>query len=254
MQGHWERGQVNGALLIWAHRGASAHAPENTLIAFQEAKRQGADGIELDVHPTRDGRLVVIHDATVQRTTQGFGHVADLTLAELRTLDAGYKFSPRFSGEGIPTLQEALDFSRGANLLVNIEIKTGQAAYAGIEQAVLRAVRETAMIADVVVSSFQPDVLTRMKVLDPSVETALLTGDLQGTSPQQAKAVGANAIHPSFRSVSPPFLHHALRLGLVVRPYTVNDERTMQRLAAWGVQGIITDDPLKARRSLGDAD
>ena len=241
-------------MLIWAHRGASAHAPENTLIAFQEAKRQGADGIELDVHPTRDGRLVVIHDVTVQRTTQGFGHVADFTLAELRALDAGYKFSPQFSGERIPTLQEALEFSRGANLLVNIEIKTGPSAYAGIEQAVLREIHSAAMLANVVVSSFQPDVLARMKILDPSVETALLSGDLQGPSPQQAKAVGASAIHPSFRSISPPFLQHAFHLGLAVRPYTVNDERAMQRLAAWGVQGIITDDPRKARRSLGDTD
>lgn len=223
------------------------------MIAFQEAKRQGADGIELDVHPTRDGRLVVIHDATVQRTTQGYGHVANFTLTELQALDAGRKFAPNFAGERIPTLQETLEFSRSVGLLVNIELKTGPVAYAGIEHAVLRELRAAGMLANVVVSSFQPEVLIRIKELDPSVETALLFGELYGASPQQAQAIGASAIHPAFRTVSPALLNDAFGLGLAVRPYTVNDERVMHRLAAWGVHGVITDDPHRARRLVDGA-
>ena len=217
------------------------------MAAFIEAQRQGADGIELDVHPTRDGQLVVIHDATVQRTTQGYGAVVNLTLEQLQSLDAGHKFAPQFTGERIPTLRQVLEFSAANGLMVNVELKTGPPSYAGLERLVMRELRATAMLQHVVVSSFQPEVLVQVRALDDEVATALLTGEIHGASPHHAKAIGATAIHPAFRTVSPGLLNEALQLGLAVRPYTVNDEHVMQRLAAWGADGIITDDPRRAK-------
>ncbi len=221
------------------------------MAAFREAKRQGADGIELDVHPTRDGQLVVIHDATVQRTTQGYGPVVNLTLEQLQSLDAGYKFAPQFSGERIPTLRQVLEFAATNGLMVNVELKTGPPSYAGLEELVLRDLRATGMLSRVVVSSFQPQVLMQTRTLDQGVDTALLTGELQAGSPQHATAIGATAIHPAFRTVTPALLNEAFQLGLAVRPYTVNDEHVAQRLAAWGVNAVITDDPRRIKASRG---
>lgn len=223
------------------------------MAAFTEAKRQGADGIELDVHPSRDGQLVVIHDATVQRTTQGYGPVVSLTLEQLRALDAGHKFAPQFAGERIPTLRQVLRFAAANGLMVNVEVKTGPPSYAGVEQLVLRELRATGMLEHVVVSSFQTEVLMNMRALEKGVATALLTGELQVASPRHARAIGATAIHPAFRTVSPALLNEALQLGLAVRPYTVNDEQVMQRLAAWGAHGVITDDPRRAKALQADA-
>src|SRR5882672_9051969 len=164
-----------------AHRGASARAPENTLAAFAEAVRLGANAIELDVHLTADGVPVVIHDGTVDRTTNGRGDVGRMTLKDLRRLDAGAWFSSRFRGERIPTLEEALEWARGRCGL-NLEIKgpsgrrrtgaAGAGGAAGLPQvalAVARALRRTGFREPVIVSSFSPQALRAARAHMPHV-------------------------------------------------------------------------------------
>src|ERR1700681_4503232 len=131
--------QERGRVWVVGHRGAMGHRPENTLASFEHALELGADWIELDVHLTRDGALAVIHDESVDRTTDGHGLVRDHSLLELKLLDAGAWFGPGFVGERVPTLDEVLEFARARNTVVDIEIKNAPIFYAGIEEAVVRA-------------------------------------------------------------------------------------------------------------------
>jgi glycerophosphoryl diester phosphodiesterase len=237
-------------LEIWAHRGASAHAPENTLAAFRTAEQLGADGIELDVQRSRDGVAVVIHDATLQRTTQGRGPVAEYTVAELKKLDAGFKFGPPFRGERIPTLAEALDCVKSTRLRVNIHLKSVGPAGFLLEQSVLLEIAAAGFLPRTVVSSFQQDVLHRMRQREPSLELAILCTEFAPVHPMQAMRTGLQAIHPQLGVVFPAYMQNALALGVQVRPFTVNTEADIRRMAAWGAHGVITDDPRLARHVL----
>lgn len=233
---------------IWAHRGASAHAPENTLAAFRTAEKLGADGVELDVQRARDGEPVVIHDTTLQRTTQGRGPVAGYTVAELKMLDAGFKFGPSFRGERIPTLAEALAYIRSTRLRVNIHLKSAGPAGLLLEQSVVREVSEAGLLSRTVISSFQQDVLRRMKQREPSLELAILCTEFSPVHPTHAVQSGLQAIHPQLGLIFPEYLQNALALGVRVRPFTVNAAADLWRMAAWGAHGVITDDPRLARR------
>ena len=235
---------------IWAHRGASAVAPENTLAAFQAAGRLGADAVELDVHMTADGELVVIHDATVQRTTQGRGYVQQLTLKQIRALDAGYKFGPQFRGERIPTLKEALEAIRSAGLCVNIELKSGAAPYTGVERRTVDLLVDMGMAERATVSSFQYDMLQRVQAAAGQVPVALLCTEFQPVGAAYAERFGASALHPALNTVTPPYMREAIVRGVAVRPYTVNAEADVRRLRAWGAAAVITDNPALAREAL----
>lgn len=160
--------------MVFGHRGASAVAPENTMPAFQTALDMGADGVELDCQLTRDGHLVVIHDSTLKRTTGTDGLVKDYTLSQLRHLDAGGWFNPRFAGERIPTLEDVLALARD-RLVVNVEIKNLPYRYAGIEARLLAAIRQNAFPLDrLIVSSFDHESLIRIQAMEPRVTVAAL--------------------------------------------------------------------------------
>ena len=158
---------------IFAHRGASRYAPENTLPAFALAAEQGADGVELDVHLTRDDQLVVIHDETLERTTDGAGWVKDCTLAQLQALSAANGMDG-FAGTRVPTLRQVLEQLRPTGLLVNIELKTSVIWYAGIEQKTLELVRDLGMADRVIYSSFNHYSIQQVRARDPSARTAYL--------------------------------------------------------------------------------
>jgi glycerophosphoryl diester phosphodiesterase len=239
-----------------AHRGASARAPENTLAAFTEAIRLGADAIELDVHLSSDGVPVVIHDDTVDRTTNGRGPVAAISVRDLRRLDAGAWFSSRFRGERVPTLEEALECARGRCGL-NIEIKeaprrrrsgvaAGRRAGAdadAVALAVARTMARTSFNDLLVVSSFSPRALQLARVAMPRVRLGLLAArSLRGLRAAHRR-VRLFSIHPHVRLASPRRMRLARRLGLVVVFWTVNDIRLMRRLLALGGDGLMTDDP-----------
>ena len=238
------RPEVNRPL-IFAHRGASRVAPQNTLPAFEAAIRSGADGVELDVQYSCDGHLVVIHDLTLEALTNGIGRVTAQPLSTLRSLDAGSHFGPEFAGTRIPLLGEVLDLLRG-ELLVNVELKSADTASAGIGADVVAAVRANGMADQVVISSFNPFALRRAKKAGPEIECAFLVAhDLPGWMRWglTRRYSRADGIHPEAVMVDAPYVAWASRVGLPLRVWTVNDEPEMRRMVALGVDAVITDVP-----------
>lgn len=230
--------------LIFGHRGASKVAPENTLPAFEAAVRLGADGVELDVQYSSDGKLVIFHNTTLDKTSTGTGRVTAHTLEELRDLDAGSWFGPQFAGTRIPTLDEVLDLLKG-KLLVNIELKTFDMASRGLAADVVRTVRAHGMTDEVVLSSFNPFALRAAKQAGPEIETGLLLApDLPGWTRWGLirRHSRADGIHPELAMVDAAYVATARRLGLPVRVWTVNEAADIRRLIALGVDAIITDD------------
>ena len=227
---------------IWAHRGAAADAPENTLVAFAAAEAAGADGIELDVHLSRDGVPVVIHDERVERTTDGHGAVAELCLAELRRLDAGSWFSPLFSGEPIPVLDEVLDWADD-RLRLNIEIKDVRAGRALLD-LLPRYPR-----ARVLVSSFDHRLLAELRRRDGNLPLGFLYEDVGWRRVlRRALACGAESLHPREDRVHRPLLAACKSHGLAVYPWTVDDPGRIRALRRLGIDGFFTNDPLVVRR------
>ncbi len=237
---------------IYAHRGASQYAPENTLPAFALAAQQGADGIELDVHLTKDGQLVVIHDETLDRTTSGTGWVKDHTLAQLRQLCAD-NHMPGFAQARIPTLEEVLALVRPTGMLVNIELKTSILWYEGIEEKTLDLVRKMGMESRVIYSSFNHYSIEKVRRLAPEAETAYLYSDIICDVEKYAAAHGVRGLHPGLWNVNmADLLQVYLGSGLAVRVWTVNDEADLRRLMLAGAD-VITNDPrlaLEVRASL----
>jgi glycerophosphoryl diester phosphodiesterase len=229
-------------VFLYAHRGASAEAPENTLAAFRRALEVGADGIELDVHLSADGVPVVIHDDTLERTTDGHGPVAAQTRASLARFDAGAWFAPEFGGEELPTLEATLRLLAG-RLRLNLEVKE---ARAGV--AVLDLLRHFPQ-ADAVVSSFDYGLLARLRRVAPELPLAVLqaAGDWHRAL-ARAEALRACAFHPRVDLVSRPLMAACRRLDLPVYVWTVDDPGRARSLLRAGVAGLFTNDPAGLRR------
>jgi glycerophosphoryl diester phosphodiesterase len=226
---------------IIGHRGVPHLAPENTMASFEAAVTCGADGLETDVQMTKDGELVLIHDETLERTTDGHGLVAAHTLEALRSLDAGGWFGPAFKGAKIPTLQEFLAFAAGRDLLINIEIKSGVILYPGIEQKLIEMLHEYRLGANVIISSFNHYSLVTCKEIDSAVKTGILYTAGLYRPWDYAKTVGADALHPLFYSVRPETIGGMRQSGLLINPYTVDKPNDMKNMLALGVSGIITN-------------
>jgi len=222
-------------LFLWAHRGASGYAPENTLAAFRLAEYLGARGIELDVHLSRDGVPVVMHDPTVERTTDGRGRVARLDLEQLRRLDAGRWYAAAFAGEPVPTLAEVFAWA-GDRVRLNVEIK-----HAAAGEAVLTLWRQYPQVR-VLISSFAHDLLDALGRQVPQLPRGYLTTG-RGWRQALARAVagGAESFHPAARHTSAALVAAARQAGLAVYPYTVDDPAEAARLQHWGVAGIFTN-------------
>jgi glycerophosphoryl diester phosphodiesterase len=239
--------------LVFAHRGAKRVAPENTIPAFEAAIRLGADGVELDVQYTSDGKLVVFHDLSLEKTSSGQGRVSAHTFDDLRTLDAGSHFSPEFAGTPIPTLDEALETAKG-KLLVNIELKTIEVSQSGLGPDVVEVVQRHGMVDDVVISSFNPFALRKSKTTGPKIEHALLlAADLAGWTRWglTLRHSRAEGLHPEKGMVTPEYMAAARKRKMPVRVWTVSEEAEMRRLAGLGVDAIISDIPDVALATLG---
>jgi glycerophosphoryl diester phosphodiesterase len=237
---------------IFAHRGASAHAPENTLAAFELALRQGADAIELDAKLTSDNHVVVIHDLTVDRTTEGTGRVKNLTLAELRKLDAGSHFDFAFRGEPIPTLDEVFK-AVGQLCFITVELTNYDAITDSLPNKVASLVKRHKLSRRVLFSSFNPLALIRIRRLLPESPIGLLARP--GKSGTWARGwpgrlIGYHALQLETNDVTPSLVENLHHRGCRVNAYTVNQEDDMRRLFAMGVDGIFTDDPVLARQAL----
>jgi glycerophosphoryl diester phosphodiesterase len=239
-----KRPQANRPL-IFAHRGASRVAPENTMPAFEAAIRAGADGVELDVQYSSDGHLVVIHDLTLEKLTNGIGRVTAQPVATLRSLDAGSHFKPEFAGTRIPLLGEVLDLLKD-RLLVNVELKVPDTGSAGMGADVVAVVRAHDMADQVVISSFNPFALRKAKLAGPEIDCALLVAhDLPGWMRWglTRRYSRANGIHPEAVMVDVAYVAWARKRGLPLRVWTVDDEVEMRRMLGLGVDAVITDFP-----------
>jgi len=210
-------------------------------VAFQRAIEAGAAAVECDVQRTRDGRLVVIHDQTVERTTDGCGRVADLTFDDLRRLDAGAWFGPAFAGERVPPLEDVLDLVRGRARLF-LEIKNGPVFYEGIEAAIARALRSQAMERAVLVMSFDHAAVRGMREAAPEAATAIVY-DARLIDPAAAAAAArADALCPRWRLLTADVVAAAHAAGLAVFPWTIDAEVAMRRCLAWGADGVTSND------------
>ncbi len=233
-----------------AHRGFSGRYPENTLLAFEKAIEAGCDGVELDVHLSADGELVIIHDELLDRTTNGTGFVKDKSLRELRELDASGSFCGQYGVNRIPTLTEYFDLIRGSGILTNIELKTSVFTYPGIEEKTLALIDQYDLRACTVISSFNHYSVLRMQALAPDMiygfleESRLI--DIHG----YAESHHVQAVHPEFHMVDEAFMKEAFKHGLAVNVWTVNTEEDIQEMADLGVGMIIGNYPDICRKVL----
>ena len=239
------RGPLPTKPQLIAHRGGPAYAPENTLAAFRNAIAIGVDWLEMDIQMTRDGALVVMHDETVDRTTDGTGRVADLTLAEIRALDAG-------NGEQVPTFEEVVTLAREADVGILVEIKSSH-LFPGIEDKIVRIVVEADYIGKTIILSFDPQALDTIHALNPDIELCALYGlgqlSVRDVQPHQASCVGPMAE----MVVLNPWLIQQVRdverqvfvwFGVIEHPLV------MRFLLTLGADGLIVDDPLALAKIL----
>jgi len=241
---------------IFAHRGASAHAPENTLAAFELALAQGADGIELDAKLSADGHVVIIHDATVDRTTDRQGRVKDMSLAELRSLDAGGFFAEQYHGEKVPTLEEVFE-ALGKRMFVNVELTNYNTPGDYLVESVCMLVKKCGLQKQVLFSSFFASNLSKARGLLPEVPRGLLA--FNGLFGAWARSFGFafgryQALHPNLKDVTPQQVQRVHRLKRRVHVWTVNTAEDMRRLFNWDVDAIFTDDPQLALQVRGGAE
>jgi glycerophosphoryl diester phosphodiesterase len=233
--------EVASGVLAIAHRGASGYAPENTLAAYRRAVAQGVSFIETDLQLTRDAHLVAIHDETVDRTTGAHGAVHQMTLAEIRRLDAGAWFASEFIGERIPTLEEILAFSKKNDVVFYLELKPN--AFWGGEHALISALRESGEIPRVVVISFDSTILFNLRNTDPTLMFGLLFDGQIENPCQKAVEIGARQVVVRGDLVTPNLLQDARKRDLQVVCWTINSPAHMRLLADAGVDGIMSDYP-----------
>jgi glycerophosphoryl diester phosphodiesterase len=254
-----ERKRIFDDLRFWsiAHRGWSSRYPENTMLAFEKAATLPIDAIELDVHSTRDGKIVVIHDPTLDRTTDKNGRVFDCTWDVLRKADAGFLFDPEGKGEypfrgkgvGVPLLEDV--FKKLPHMRFVVEIKQ---ALPAIEEVVYRLIRKYKMEKKVIVASEHGEPLNRFRNIDPLVATSLSAEEARefhrlyrlrmiNFYKSRGDAIQIPEKNKGDQVVHPGFLQAVKRKGLVIHVWTVNEKEDMDRLMKWGVDGIITDYP-----------
>ncbi len=240
--------EPRSAPLVIAHRGSSAHAPENTLAAFGLAADQNADAIELDAKVTRDGHVVVMHDPTIDRTTDGHGRVSALTLAEIRQVDAGVKFDSLTEGEKVPLLEEVFE-AVGRRLLINVELTNYTSPNDGLEEKAVTLIKKHNLIDRIIVSSFNPSALRKVKALEPCLACGFLYQPLWPAFLfPNVPDLGAH--HPHFSMVSPLWVKWQHWRERRVNTWTVNDPFVVRAVARAGVDGIIGDDPVMIRQTL----
>jgi len=216
--------------------------------AFRMAHEMGADGIELDVQLTRDGEIVVVHDEKIKRVTGRPGLVKDYTLRELKAMRFN-RTHPEYADAQIPTLEEVLDFVRGTDMTVNIELKTGRFFYKDLEKRTAQMVREMGLARQVIYSSFNHYSVRLLKALDPDVPGGLLYSDGYIDMPSYAAGMGVDALHPAQYNIQyPHFMEDCRAKGLKVHVWTVNTEEELRFMYRSGVDAVITNYPDRARR------
>jgi len=242
---------------IVAHRGASGTAPENTFAAFEKALESGVDAIEIDVHQTKDGQIVIIHDETLDRTTSGKGSVSEKSFKELKNLDAGSWFEAKFSNEKIPLFSDFLDFAKNKTEII-VEVKYGSQKYPEIEKNVWNLLKAQNIADNSVVSSSRVTILNTFKLISKEIKLGKILSPKElwrslfqpgSLMYKQDIIQQVKEIHPHWSFVNAKFMEWAESLGLDVIPWTINKERKIRVMIDRGVHGIITNFPEIAKRA-----
>ncbi|MBR2893793.1 MAG: glycerophosphodiester phosphodiesterase [Clostridia bacterium] len=228
---------------IFAHRGFSGKYPENTMLAFRKAVEIGVDGIELDVHLTKDNEIVIIHDEDVRRTTNGEGLVKDMTLSELKKLDASATFKGVYGKNEIPTLREYFELVKCTDVITNIELKTGVYEYPTIEQRVIDLIREYGLESKIIFSSFNHFTVKRCEEIAPEIKRGFLTGDWLVDFGRYTKERNVQCCHPWHNTLSQAVVDEMHRNGCEINTWTVNEYADIERLSAMGVDSLIGNFP-----------
>ncbi|MBR2876929.1 MAG: glycerophosphodiester phosphodiesterase [Clostridia bacterium] len=238
---------------VISHRGANLVAPQNTLPAFKKSFEIGCDGVETDIHLTKDGVPVLCHNFTIDETSDGTGAIKDMTLEELRKFDFGSYKGEEFKNTEIPLLEDFIALCKDNNVeVLNIELKSEVFGEASIEfpQKTIELAKKYDMFDKLLISSFDPAILVVCKKLDPNCKTGLLYSPEKKVGRKImfrpmafAKDIHADALHPFSAFVTKEYVKRAHKMGLMVNPWTVNKEREIKRMIFCGVDGIITDNP-----------
>lgn len=227
---------------IFAHRGYSGKYPENTMLAFKKAIECGVDGIELDVQLTKDGEIVIIHDETVDRTTDNTGFVVDYTYEEISKLNANFKFK-EVKFVGIPTLREYFKYVKDFDIITNIELKTGINEYLGIEEKVLELIKEFKLEEKVIISSFNHFSVLRMKKLDSKIKCGFLSEDWIIDAGKYTNSHKIECYHPRYNNLIPEVISELKKYNLEINTWTVNSEESIKYMLENEIDGIITNYP-----------
>ncbi len=231
-------------MLNIAHRGFSGKYPENTMLAFEKAIEAGTDGIELDVHFTKDGEVVVIHDERIDRTSDGEGYVVDFTYEELSKFDASAGFAGVYGFNKIPTLREYFELVKPVGgFITNIELKTSINEYPGIEKAVLELVDEFGLEDRIIISSFNHYSIMRTKSINPRIKCGFLESSWIYNFGEYTKTRGVECVHPLFLSLNEDSVSEIKSNGIQINTWTVNKEADVERLYNLGVDAVISNYP-----------
>lgn len=227
----------------FAHRGFSGKYPENTLIAFEKAVEAGADGIELDVQLSKDGEVMIMHDETLDRTTDGKGPLVSYTCEELQKFDASYIYRGQMGFNKIPTLREYFELIKNTNIITNIELKTGINEYLGIEQKVWDLIQEYNLADRIIISSFNHYTILRMKAIAPKLKCGLLTETWYVDAGKYTHNLGVECYHPHFANMTKNIVNEIKLYGIEINTWTVNKEEQMRDLIEKGIDGLIGNFP-----------
>jgi len=236
----------------FAHRGFSGKYPENTMLAFRKAVELGVDGIELDVHFSRDGELVICHDETVDRTTDGTGLIVEKTLAELKALDASATFVGVYGKQEIPTLREYFELVKDEPLTTNIEVKTDLIWYPGIEEAILKLIDEYGLREKVIISSFNHFSVLKFKELAPDMTYGFLHYSWIVDEAEYTAKYGVAGLHPLFSEVNEEYVKKAKAHNLKINSYTINEEADIRKAKDLGIDIAIGNFPDRAKAILAE--
>ena len=227
----------------FAHRGFSGKYPENTLLAFQKAIEAGADGAELDVQLTKDGEVVIIHDETIDRTTDGKGYVVDYTYDELSKFDASYIYRGQMGFNKIPTLREYFELVKDLDFITNVELKTGINEYLGIEEKVYDLIKEFKLEKKVIISSFNHFSVLRMKKIAPELKYGFLSEDWIINAGAYTASHDVQCYHPRFNNLIPEVVEELKKNGLEINTWTVNKEEDIRDLINKKIDILIGNYP-----------
>ena len=239
---------------VFAHRGWCGKYPENTMLAFQKAIELGVDGIELDVHMTKDQQLVIIHDETVNRTCNGTGRVKDMTVEELKQLDASSIFAGVYGKNEIPTLREYMELVKDLPLITNIELKTNLYDYEGLPEQVYEMIKEFGLQDRIIISSFNHFTVMRMKAIAPELKYGFLSDTWILGAGEYCKKHGVACYHPGRGNCIPELVKEMKDNGREINTWTVNLEEEVRSFYALGIDGIIGNHPDMIKRVLAECE